>query len=144
MEKAKFHPFQMLRGGKQSDQVLGWQYEMIYLGGDPHNPEQAIVHVRTLEKAIVIRAADGKEETFCSVMIPYKLVKDVKIVEQESGREMAMGEKGKMGDVYDEVLLSYQDGDALCTLKLQMSMAADMYQNSKLCKNMQEYIRRHL
>ncbi len=144
MEKAKFHPFQMLRGGKKSDQVLGWQYEMIYLGGDTHNPEQAIVHVRTLEKAIVIRAADGKEETFCSVMIPYKLVKDAKIVEQESGREMVMGEKGKMGDVYDEVLLSYQDGDALCTLKLQMSMAADMYQNSKLCKNMQEYIRRHL
>ena len=144
MEKAKFHPFQMLRSRKKGDQVLGWQYEMIYLGGDPHNPEQAIVHVRALEKAIVIRAADGKEETFCSVMIPYKLVKDVKIVEQESGRKMAMGEKGKMGDVYDEVLLSYQDGDALCTLKLQMSMAADMYQNSKLCKNMQEYIRRHL
>ena len=39
--------------------VLGWQYEMIYLGGDPCNPEQAVVHVRTLEKAIVIRSADG-------------------------------------------------------------------------------------
>lgn len=67
MEKAKFHPFQMIRGRKKSDQVLGWQYEMIYLDGDPHNPEQAIVHVRVLEKAIVIRANDGKEETFCSV-----------------------------------------------------------------------------
>ena len=38
MEKAKFHPFQMIRGRKKSDQVLGWQYEMIYLDGDPHNP----------------------------------------------------------------------------------------------------------
>ena len=55
-----------------------------------------------------------------------------------------MGETGRMGDVYDKVLLTYQDSDELCTLKLQMSMAADMYQNSKLCKNMQEYIRRHL
>ena len=121
----------MIRGRKKSDQVLGWQYEMIYLDGDPHNPEQAIVHVRVLEKAIVIRANDGKEETFCSVMIPYPLIKDVKIVEMETGREMAMGETGRMGDVYDKVLLTYQDGNELCTLKLQMSMAADMYQNSK-------------
>ena len=144
MEKAKFHPFQMIRGRKKSDQVLGWQYEMIYLDGDPHNPEQAIVHVRVLEKAIVIRANDGKEETFCCILIPYPLIKHVKIAEMETGREMAMGETGRMSDVYDKVLLTYQDGNELCTLKLQMSMAADMYQNSKLCKNMQEYIRRHL
>ncbi|MGN8799896.1 hypothetical protein ACTNCH_05520 [Candidatus Merdisoma sp. HCP28S3_D10] len=144
MERKKFRPFQKLRSRNQEGNVLGWQYEMVYLGGDPHNPEQAIVHVRVLEKAIVLRAADGKEETFCSVMIPYSLIKDIKIVEQESGRERAIGEKGKIGDVYEQVLLSYQDGETLCTLKLQMSMAADIYQNSKLCKNMQEYVRRHL
>ncbi len=56
-------------------------------------------------------------------MIPYPLIKDVKIVEMETGREMAMGETGRMGDVYDKVLLTYQDGNELCTLKLEMSMA---------------------
>ena len=72
MEKEKFRPFQMMRQmGKQKKQVLGWQYEMIYLGGDPYNPEQAVVNVRTLERAVVIRSVDEKEETFQSVLIPY-------------------------------------------------------------------------
>lgn len=137
MEKKKFHPFQMMR---KKTEVLGWQYEMIYLGGDPHNPEQAVVNVRALEKAIVIRSVDGKEESFCSVLLPYVSVVDLKLVEEETGREVSIGEKTSLGAVYEKVLLQYNDSGTICTMELQMSMAADIYQNSKLCKNMQEYV----
>lgn len=137
MGKEKFRPFRMMGRSKN---VLGWQYEMIYLGGDPCNPEQAIVHVRTLEKAIVVRAADGKEETFCSMMIPYVSVTGVTLVDGETGHQVAIGEKGSIGDVFEKVLLEYNDNGTLLTLELEMSMAADIYQNSKLCKNMQEYV----
>lgn len=137
MGKEKFHPFRMMR---KSTNVLGWQYEMIYLGGDPCNSKQAIVHVRTLGKAIVIRAVDGKEETFCSMMIPYVSVTGVTLVDEETGHQAAIGEKGAIGDVFEKVLLAYNDNGTLLTLELRMSMAADIYQNSKLCKNMQEYV----
>ena len=120
--------------------VLGWQYEMIYLGGDPCNPEQAVVHVRTLEKAIVIRSADGDEASFCSVMIPYASVIGLELLDEETGRRLAIGEKGSIRDVFGQVLLSYNDNGTVCTIKLRMSMAADIYQNSKLCRNMQEYV----
>lgn len=138
MGKEKFRPFQMMRGTKKN--VLGWQYEMIYLGGDPCNPDQAIVHVRTLEKAVVVRAADGREETFCSMMIPYVSVIGVELMDEETGRRVAIGEKGSIGDVFEKVFLKYNDNGTLLTLELRMSMAADIYQNSKLCRNMQEYV----
>jgi len=140
MGKGTFHPFQGMRRLRKKSPVLGWQYEMIYLGGDPQNPEQAIVHVRALEKAVVIRAADGKEETFCSLMIPYVSVTDVRLVEEETGREVAIGEKAGLTEVFETVLLQYNDSGSLYTLRLKMSMAADMYQNSRLCRNLQEYI----
>ena len=130
----------MIHGMRKPANVLGWQYEMIYLGGDSHNPEEAIVNVRTLKRAIVVRAVDGKEETFCSVLIPYTSVADVRLVETETGHEVGIGEKCARGEVFEKVLLRYDDSGVLCTLELQMSMAADIYQNSKLCRNMQEYV----
>lgn len=140
MEKEKFRPFHMMSRMRKKTNVLGWQYEMIYLGGDPCNPEQAVVHVRTLEKAIVIRSADGDEKSFCSVMIPYGSVIDLELVDEETGKKTAIGEKSSIRDVFGQVLLKYDDNGTACTLQLQMSMAADIYQNSKLCKNMQEYV----
>lgn len=140
MGKEGFRPFQMLKQMKKTNKVLGWQYEMIYLGGDSYNPESAVVNVRALEKAIVIRAVDGDEETFHSLMIPYASVLDVILVDEEKKQTVAIGEKGSIGDVYNKVLLQYQDDETKCTMELRMSMAADIYQNSKLCKNMQEYI----
>lgn len=137
MEKKKFRPFQMMR---KSANVLGWQYEMIYLGGDPCNPEQSIVNVRTLEKAIIVRAVDGKEDTFCSMMIPYISVAGLDLLDEETGHRVAIGEKSTRGDVFEKVLLKYNDSGTLLTLELRMSMAADIYQNSKLCKNMQDYV----
>ena len=141
MEKEKFRPFQMMRQmGKQKKQVLGWQYEMIYLGGDPYNPVQAVVNVRTLERAVVIRSVDEKEETFQSVLIPYASIQDVTLVDEETGHCVAVGEKSSFGDVFEKILLQYDDNGKICTLELRMSMAADIYPNSRLCKNMQEYI----
>lgn len=137
MEKKKFRPFQMMR---KSANVLGWQYEMIYLGGDPCNPKQSIVNVRTLEKAIIIRAVDGKEDTFCSMMIPYISVVGLDLLDEETGHRVAIGEKSTRRDVFEKVLLKYNDSGTLLTLELRMSMAADIYQNSKLCKNMQDYV----
>ena len=129
MGKGKFHSFPWLRSRNRRTNVLGWQYEMIYLGGDPYNSEQAIVYVRTLEKAVVIRSSDGSEEAFRSVLIPYGSIMGVELVEKSS-----------FGDVFEKVLLHYKDGGNLLTLELRMSMVADIYENSKLCRNMQKYV----
>ena len=135
-----FHPLQILRSLHKPEKVLGWQYEMIYLGGDPYNPKQAVVNVRTLNRAVVIRASDGKEEAFHSILVPYARIADVRLVEAENGREVAIGEKRFMGEVFEKVLLIYDDNGVDRTLELRMSMAADIYRNSKLCRNMQEYV----
>lgn len=140
MGKGKFHSFPWLRSRNRRTNVLGWQYEMIYLGGDPYNSEQAIVYVRTLEKAVVIRSSDGSEEAFRSVLIPYGSIMGVELVDEQTGRRVAIGEKSSFGDVFEKVLLHYKDGGNLLTLELRMSMAADIYENSKLCRNMQKYV----
>lgn len=139
MAEQKFRPFAMMRQMRQQQKVLGWQYEMIYLGGDPYNPEQAVVTVRALEKAIVIRSVDGNEESFQSVMIPYGVLNDVVLVDEETGNMLCIGEKAHFGDTFNKVLLRYNDGGQTVTLQLRMAMDADLYKNSKLCKNMQEY-----
>lgn len=140
MGKEKFHPFRELLGAGRKGKVLGWQYEMIYLGGDPYNPEQAVVNVRALEKAVVIRSVDGKEESFHSVLIPYSSIRDIRLVDEETGHVVPTGEKGSLRDVFEKVLLEYEDNGTSHTLELRMSMAADIYQNSRLCKNMQKYV----
>ena len=140
MGKGRFPLFSLMGGRQGSSRVLGWQYEMIYLGGDPYNPQQAVVTVRALEKAIVIRAADGREETFHSLLIPYAVVEDLRLADAETGRGVSLGEKAAAGDVFENVFLRYRDNGTPCTLELCMSMAADMYQNSRLCRNMQEYV----
>lgn len=73
-------------------------------------------------------------------MIPYASVIGLELLDEETGRQLAIGEKGSIRDVFGQVLLSYNDNGTVCTLKLRMSMAADIYQNSKLCRNMQEYV----
>ena len=93
MGKGRFPLFSLMGGRQGSSRVLGWQYEMIYLGGDPYNPQQAVVTVRALEKAIVIRAADGREETFHSLLIPYAVVEDLRLADAETGRGVSLGEK---------------------------------------------------
>lgn len=132
--------FERFKTATRKPSVLGWQYEMIYLDGDPHNPEEAIVTVRVLEKAIVIRAQDMKEETFQSMMIPYSCVRDLKIVDEQKNVVVGLGEKRKFNTVYSLVLLTYLDGDSEVTIRLRMAVAADIYQNSKLCSNMQDYV----
>lgn len=128
------------RSRNRRTNVLGWQYEMIYLGGDPCNQDQAIVYVRTLKKAIVIRSSDGNEDAFCSVLIPYGSVTGIEVADEETGHRVAIGEKSSLGDIFEKVFLHYKDGENLVTIELRMSMAADKYQNSKLCRNMQEYV----
>lgn len=122
------------------NRILGWEYEMIYLGGDPYNPEQAVIRVRTLKNAIVIRAADGKEESFHSLLIPYTKVLDVKLTDKKTGLETAIGEKCSVRAEFEKIALRYDDNGSICTLELCMSMAADKRQNSRLCRNMQEYV----
>lgn len=134
--------FERIKAATRKAPVLGWQYEMIYLDGDPHNPEEAIVTVRVLERAIVIRAQDMKEETFQSVMIPYSCVRDLKIVDEQKDAIVGLGEKRRFNTVYSLVLLSYLDGDVENTIRLRMAVAADIYQNSRLCCNMQDYVRK--
>ena len=61
-------------------------------------------------------------------------------MDEQTGRRVAIGEKSSFGDVFEKVLLHYKDGGNLLTLELRMSMAADIYENSKLCRNMQKYV----
>ncbi len=131
---------QMIRQMRSKKNILGWQYEMIYLGGDPCNPEQAPVTVRALEKAVVVRSADGKEENFRSLLIPYAKIRDIRLVDEETGRSAAAGEKLSVRDVFEKVLLEYDDNGVVCTMELRMSMAADLYQNFRLCRNLQKYV----
>ena len=77
---------------------------------------------------------------FHSILVPYARIADVRLVEAENGREVAIGEKRFMGEVFEKVLLIYDDNGVDRTLELRMSMAADIYRNSKLCRNMQEYV----
>lgn len=134
--------FDRIKATTRKTPVLGWQYEMIYLDGDPHNLEEAIVTVRVLERAIVIRAQDMKEETFQSVMIPYPCVRDLKIVDEQKDVVVGLREKRKFNTVYSVVLLTYLDGDIENTVRLRMAATADIYQNSRLCCNMQDYVRK--
>ena len=64
----------------------------------------------------------------------------MRLADAETGRGVSLGEKAAAGDVFENVFLRYRDNGTPCTLELRMSMAADMYQNSRLCRNMQEYV----
>lgn len=140
MKKKIFNPIQIIRDMHSQREILGWQYEMIYLGGDPENPEQAFVQVRVLEKAIIVRALDGKEETFCSMLIPYRSVIAVRLKDSQTGQIRQYGEKSRVGECFDTVLLQYTDSGAKYELELRMSMDAEVYKNSRLCRNMQEFV----
>jgi hypothetical protein len=128
----------MKAAGRQ--QILGWQYDMIYLGGDPCNPEPAAVSVRALNRAIVVRAADGDEAAFQSLLIPYVSVEDCVLLDEDSGLRVPAGGKGRLGARYSRVLLCYREGGEHRTMDLRMSASPDPRQNAKLCKNMQEFV----
>lgn len=121
--------------------LLGWQINMIYLGGDPYNENAAAVILRALEKALVIRSV-GSEETFVSVMIPYCSLLDLFITDGagKTAGNLASGIFDKKV-VCSEILVTYTDSEKENTIRLRMSAAPDDKTNSEVCKKLLDFVR---
>lgn len=125
----------------RSGEILGWQFNMVYLGGDPYNENDAAVILRVLEKALVIRSS-GQEDHFVSIMIPYNSLRDVCITDSE-GKRAGNLEAGILDKkaACSEVLVSYTDGGQEHVIHLCMSSAPDMKTNSEACKKLLEFVK---
>lgn len=126
---------------KRPGDLLGWQINMIYIGGDSYNERAAAVILRVLEKALVIRSA-GSEENFVSVMIPYGSLLDMSITDNEGKKtgNLVSGIFDKK-TVCSEILVTYTDSGKESTIQLRMSAAPDDKTNSEACKKLLEFVR---
>ena len=122
-----------------ANSFMGYEMEMIYLGGDDCNKRQAIVNVKAMPNGLVIQSPNG-EDRFTSIFIPKQSITEIEIANDDETARVSMSDKPKFGEVYSHLMVSYMDQNKPHTIHLKLDAMVSKKKNSTALKEFRRYI----